>query len=132
MPQSENVEAMLGKALPLLKASILRNHRNVSLEDVCEDIIGGSSLLWAVYMDDTLIAAFTTCVMRHQKRKTLYIEYLGGVDMKIWIHAALNVLKDVATRAGLAAIEADGRIGFARHAKNFGFEETYRHFEMEI
>ena len=41
-------------------------------------------------------------------------------------------LKKVAKEGNLAAIEADGRIGFSKFAKANGFKETYRHFEMEF
>jgi hypothetical protein len=131
-PIVEDVQAGVEKTLSLLEPSIRKNERNSSMEDVVGDILEGRSLVWAVYMQDTLIAAFTTCVMRHPQRHTLYIEYMGGADMKVWMNAAINVLKEVATKGELSAIEADGRIGFARYAQENGFLETYRHYEMEL
>jgi len=131
-PIVEDVQEGVVKVLPLLAASIRKNERNSSTEDVVGDLLEGRSLAWAVYMQDTLIAAFTTCVMRHPQRHTLYIEYMGGADMSIWMNAAINVLKDLAQKSELSAIEADGRIGFARYAKDNGFTEKYRHFEMEL
>lgn len=131
-PIVEDVQEGVVKVLPLLAASIRKNERNSSMEDVVSDLLEGRSLAWAVYMQDTLIAAFTTCVMRHPQRHTLYIEYMGGADMSVWMNAALNVLKEVAIKGELSAIEADGRIGFARYAQDNGFSEKYRHFEMEL
>ena len=104
----------------------------MSMEDVVADMLEGRSLIWGVYMKDTLIAAFTTSVIKHPKRNTLFIEFMGGADMKIWMNAALNAMKKVAKDGNLAAIEADGRIGFSKFAKANGFRETYRHFEMEF
>lgn len=131
-PIVEDVQAGVEKTLSLLEASIRKNERNSSMEDVVGDILEGRSLIWAVYMQDTLIAAFTTCVMRHPQRHTLYIEYMGGADMSVWMNAAINILKEVAIKGELSAIEADGRIGFARYAQDNGFSEKYRHFEMEL
>ena len=131
-PIVEDVQEGVVKVLPLLAASIRKNERNSSMEDVVSDLLEGRSLAWAVYMQDTLIAAFTTCVMKHPQRHTLYIEYMGGADMTIWMNAAINVLKDLAQKSELSAIEADGRIGFARYAKDNGFSEKYRHYEMEL
>jgi len=131
-PIVEDVQAGVEKVLSLLEPSIRKNERNSSMEDVVGDILEGRSLIWAVYMQDTLIAAFTTCVMRHPQRHTLYIEYMGGADMSVWMNAAINVLKEVAIKGELSAIEADGRIGFSRYAKDNGFSEKYRHFEMEL
>ena len=132
VPEVEDVQDGVVRALPLLEASIRKNERNTSMEDVVSDLLEGRSLLWTVYLQDTLIAAFTTCVMRHPQRHTLYIEYMGGAAMSVWMNAALNVLKEVAIKGELSAIEADGRIGFARYAQDNGFSEKYRHFEMEL
>ena len=131
-PIVEDVQAGVERTLPLLERSIRKNSRNSSMEDVVGDILEGRSLVWAVYLKDTLIAAFTTCVMRHPQRQTLYIEYMGGTDMKVWMNAAINILKEVAVKGELSAIEADGRIGFARYARDNHFLETYRHYEMEL
>jgi hypothetical protein len=131
-PIVEDVQEGVVKVLPLLAASIRKHERNSSMGDVVSDLLEGRSLAWAVYMQDTLIAAFTTCVMKHPQRHTLYIEYMGGADMTIWMNAAINVLKDLAQKSELSAIEADGRIGFARYAKDNGFSEKYRHYEMEL
>ena len=131
-PIVDDVEGGIEKSLKLLLPSIEAYGRNLSLEDVVADIIDGASLLWHVYIEDTLVAAFTTCVLKHPLRHTLFIEFMGGVDMKVWMNAALNVLREVCQKGGLSAIEADGRTGFSRFAEKNGFVETNRHFEMEI
>ena len=132
LPAIDDVQGEIVKALPLLEASIRRSERNVSMEDAVEDLLEGRSLLWTVHLKDTLIAAFTTCVIKHPQRQTLCIEYMGGADMKIWMNAALSMLKEVAVKGELSAIEAHGRIGFSKFAEAHGFVETYRHFEMEL
>jgi len=131
-PIIENVDVALESSLKMLLPSIEAYSRNTSLENVVEDLLDQSSLLWHVYMEDTLVAAFTTCVAKHPQRQTLFIEFMGGINMKVWMKAALEVLKEVCERGGLAAIEADGRVGFSRFAEDNGFVETHRHFEMEI
>ena len=132
VPLVDDVQQAVEKVLPLLQRSIEANGRNMSMEDVVADMLEGRSLIWGVYTKDTLIAAFTTSVVKHPQRNTLFIEFMGGADMKIWMNAALNAMKRVAKDGNLAAIEADGRIGFSRFAKANGFKETYRHFEMEF
>jgi|TARA_B100000035_G_scaffold308245_1_gene312614 hypothetical protein len=132
LPLVDNVQQAVEKVLPLLQRSIEANGRNMSMEDVVADMLEGRSLIWGVYTKDTLIAAFTTSVVKHPQRNTLFIEFMGGADMKIWMNAALNAMKKVAKDGNLSAIEADGRIGFSKFAKANGFKETYRHFEMEF
>jgi hypothetical protein len=131
-PIIEDVELALDKSLRMLRPSIDAYRRNVTVENVIEDLLDQSSLLWHVYIEDTLAAAFTTVVCHHPQRQTLFIEFMGGVDMRVWMKAALNALTEVCKRGNLTAIEADGRTGFTRFAADNGFVETHRHFEMEI
>jgi hypothetical protein len=128
----DEIDAYIEKVIPLIKPAIDKNERNVSMEDVVEDILDTRSLMWAVYIGDTLSAAFTTSVLRHPRRSTLFIEFMGGVDMAVWMKTALKVLKKLAVDGGLDGIEADGRVGFSKIAQENGFREMYRHFEMEI
>ena len=131
-PIIDHVEEALQLSLPLLVPSIEAYSRNVSRDDVIEGLLDQSCLLWHVYIEDTLAAAFTTVVCHHPQRQTLFIEFMGGVDIRVWMKAALVVLKEICVRGNLAAIEADGRTGFSRFAQDNGFVETHRHFEMEI
>ncbi len=131
MPVVNDLDTYLEPALEMLGPSVART-KSTSIEDVRSDIEERHCILWTVKVEDTLMAAFTTCVLHHPRRQTLLIEHMGGVDMKKWMRPALNVLKAVAKNGNLDAIEAEGRGGFARYAKSNGFEETHRHFEMEV
>ena len=57
VPLVDNVQLAIEKVLPLLQRSIEANGRNMSMEDVVADMLEGRSLIWGVYMKDTLIAA---------------------------------------------------------------------------
>ena len=120
------------KIISIIKPAIDKSQRNVSIDDVIEDIMTTRSLMWAVYIGDTLSAAFTTSIAEHPQRRTLFIEFMGGVAMAAWMRAALSVLKELAKKSKLDGIEAHGRIGFSKMAKEHGFKEVYRHFEMEL
>ncbi len=128
----DEIDAYIEKIIPMIKPAVDKNERNVSIDNVVEDILDTRSLMWAVYIEDTLSAAFTTSVVLHPQRKTLFIEFMGGVNMTVWMKTALEVLKKLAKDGGLDGIEADGRVGFSKIAKDNGFREMYRHFEMEI
>jgi hypothetical protein len=52
--------------------------------------------------------------------------------MQEWLMPALNVIKDAAKKLGCDTIEADGRLGWAKHAPKCGFKEITRTYELEI
>ena len=91
-PITKDVDEALNKSLPLLKTSIEAYGRNVDPEEVIEDILDQNSLLWHVYLEDPLIAAFPTVVKHHPRRSPLFIEFMGGVDMTVWMKAAVTML----------------------------------------
>ena len=128
----DEIEEFLPKIISIIKPAIDKSQRNVSMDDVIEDIMTTRSLMWAIYIGDTLSAAFTTSIAEHPQRRTLFIEFMGGAAMAVWMRAALRVLKELATKSKLDGIEAHGRIGFSKIAKDHGFKEMHRHFEMEI
>jgi hypothetical protein len=118
--------------LELLAPAVRRVDQNVNLEDVREDIMAGTSILWLVYVGDKLTAAITTCVVKHPQRKNLKIEFMGGKYMHIWMDEAVRILAGLALDANLDAVEADGRKGFERYVKGSTFRPIYTHYEMEI
>ena len=120
----DEIEEFLPKIISIIKPAIDKSQRNVSIDDVIEDIMTTRSLMWAVYIGDTLSAAFTTSIAEHPQRRTLFIEFMGGVAMAAWMRAALRVLKELAKKSKLDGIEAHGRIGCSKMAKEHGFKEV--------
>jgi len=57
---------------------------------------------------------------------------MGGKRMKQWMDEAIDVFADLARRADLGAVEADGRIGFDKYVDASPFREVYRHYVMEL
>lgn len=119
-------------ALGLLRPAFKRQAMNVSEDYLIKDLRAGQSVLWMVYLGDTLTAAFTTAVVTHPLRSVLKVEFLGGYDMHEWVDAAIKFLADVAKHAGLSAIEADGRPGFEKMVKGLPFRPVYTNYVMEL
>ena len=122
----------LPKGMALIEKAVMRQSNDVSMDDIEDDIRGGGAVMWVVHVEDTLTAAITTSVVRHPQRDTLKIEFMGGTRMSQWVDKALEVLTDLARKANLGAIEADGRKGFEKHAGGLSFREVYTHYVMEL
>ena len=108
----EDFDAFLDIGMRLIAPAIKRQSKNITLSDIEGDIRGGNSVMWLIYVEDTLTAALTTSVIRHPQRNTLRIEFMGGTRMREWMSDAMKTFSDLAKKANLGAIEADGRIGF--------------------
>ena len=130
---AEDIDYGIEVGIPLLADSIERDSRNVPVERVLANIREKRSVVWLVHIDGELVASILTAVMQHPMRTTLYIEHLGGTRIKEWMSAAMEALVDLANKAELVGIEADGRPGFDKFLGQCGdFKRTFVHYEMEL
>ena len=129
---SEDFDKYVKKGMELLAPAVLRQAHNVTMQDVEDDIRAGGSVMWLIHLEDKLVAAMTTVVVKHPQRKNLKIEFLGGKRMRQWMGEALSLMKKLALDAGLDAIEADGRKGFEKYVDASPFRSVYTHYEMEL
>ena len=116
----------------LLEPAQRRVARNLTMDDLKEDIASGVSILWLVHVEDKLCAAITTSLHRHPQRTTFKIDFIGGSGMRTWFNVAAKALVDAAKSLGADALEADARNGWAKYAPRVGFKPTWTHYEMEI
>jgi hypothetical protein len=128
----DDFDTLLGIGMEFIAPAIARQSRDVTMQDVEDDIRGGGAVMWLVHVEDTLKAAITTCVVKHPQRNTLKIEFMGGTQMKKWMNEAIDTFADLARRADLGAVEADGRLGFDKYVDASPFREVYRHYVMEL
>ena len=129
---SEDIDKHIGEGMELLAPAILRQAHNVTMQDVEDDIREGGSVMWLIRLEDKLVAAMTTVVVKHPQRKNLKIEFIGGKRMRQWMNEAIDLMKKLALDAGLDAVEADGRKGFDKYVDASPFRSVYIHYEMEL
>lgn len=129
---SQDFDKHVSEGMELLAPAILRQSHNVTMQDVEDDIRSGGSVMWLIHLEDKLVAAMTTVVVKHPQRKNLKIEFIGGKRMRQWMNEAIDLMKKLALDAGLDAVEADGRKGFEKYAGALQFRPVYTHYEMEI
>jgi hypothetical protein len=130
---AEDIDHGIEIGMPFLAPSIERDERNVPVERVLANFRERRSVMWIVYIAGEPVAAFSTAVMQHPMRQTLFIEHLGGSRINEWMQEALEAIVELARKAELSGIEADGRLGFEKYLDKCGFfKKTYVHFEMEL
>ena len=129
---SQDFDQYVSEGMELLAPAIMRQSHNVTMQDVEDDIRGGGCVMWLISLEDKLVAAMTTVVVKHPQRKNLKIEFIGGKRMRQWMNEAIDLMKKLAIDAGLDALEADGRKGFEKYVDASLFRSVYTHYEMEL
>ena len=130
--RAEDIGAVWKDAAPLIRLAQRRVARNMGMSDVYNDLIGGRVCLWLVKVEDKLRAVILTEIAQHPLRSVLRILMIGGSGMSDWLDQGIEAMKQAARLAGCSAIEADGRLGWARIVPQRGFREVSRAYEMEI
>ena len=128
----EQLETEWRNVSPLIRLAQKRIERKAAMADVYDELERGINQLWVVKKEGKSRAAMTTTVETHPKATVFKILLIGGFDMQEWLMPALDVIKDAAKKLGCDTIEADGRLGWAKHAPKCGFKEITRTYEMEI
>tara|TARA_R100001443_G_scaffold56866_1_gene67763 strand:+ start:2019 stop:2492 length:474 start_codon:yes stop_codon:yes gene_type:complete len=129
---TKDFDDYISEGMELLAPAILRQSHNVTMQDVEDDIREGGSVMWLIHLEDKLVAAITTVVVKHPQRRNLKIEFIGGKRMRQWMSEAITFFKNLAIDAQLDALEADGRKGFEKYVDASPFRSVYTHYEMEI
>ncbi len=115
---------------PLLDKAFNVGDRRVRLQDLYDDALQGTYLLWAVIDEEKkeFVAALTTRAVRYPRGKGLAIEFLGGERMDEWLDELMEELKKHAKHNGCGWLECFGRKGWAKK----GWKPAYVAFEMEL
>jgi hypothetical protein len=102
------------------------------MADIYGDLTSERTMLWLVRIEDKLQAVIITEIAKHPRRSAWRILLIGGSGMSEWLEYSIEAMKRAAKIAGCSAIEADGRLGWAKIAPRCGFKEATRAYEMEI
>lgn len=130
--RAEEIDAVWSEAAPLIRLAQKRIERNAGMADIYGDLIAGRTMLWLVRIEDKLQAVIITEIAKHPRRSAWRILLIGGSGMSEWLEYSIEAMKRAAKIAGCSAIEADGRLGWAKIAPRCGFKEASRAYEMEI
>jgi hypothetical protein len=117
---------------PMVEMAVERYGADRDVEGVKADILAERSALFGVFVDGEPKAAIVIHPAVYQKRKTLVLDLVGGSDIEQWWKDAIRDIVSQAKSAGYGAIEAKGRKGWAKIAKQCNFKEAYVAYELEI
>jgi hypothetical protein len=130
--RADQIDAVWHEAAPLIRLAQKRIERNSGMADIYNDLIDERLMLWTIRVEDKLQAVIVTEIAQHPRRRVWRVLMIGGSGMSDWLDDGIAAMKKAAQIAGCSAIEADGRLGWAKIVPQRGFKEISRAYEMEI
>ena len=128
----QQIEAVWDEAAPLIRLAQKRLEHETGLADIKDDLTADRLMLWMVRIGDKLRAVILTDIAQHPRRRVLRILMIGGYGMSEWLDTGIQTMRKAAELAACDAVQADGRLGWARHAPKCGFREVSRSYEMKV
>lgn len=107
---------------PLLQKGIDAVATSRTTEEIRSEVDAGRFRLWAIYRAEQpmpLLAAAASYVRRTNRGQVAVIDTIGGRDMDAWLEPALTEFAALAKAHGVARIEIEGRVGWARTLPGF-------------
>lgn len=129
----EYLEEFWPKAMPFIQMALDEAPGYYRLADVLHNILQDMEALWAVIGDDgDLVCCFTTMINQYPLCKKLLIHHVGGSNIEEWEDECYDILKRYAKDVGCDGINALGRNGWRRKAKERNWKAvTMYSFELE-
>ena len=122
----DDVASMLVKA-------VVRSGGRFSIDDLYHELLDGTQSLWLALDGDKIIGTATIKVNRYKTGLvTLSYEYLGGEDVRRWMHQAHEVMLRYAKEYGCHKIEIVGRSGWKPLLEQLGGRQTNVQYEFEL
>lgn len=128
----EHVHAVWSAAAPMLDRALATVPGTMTLDDLLLGLQTDEYMLWVVFIDKTLVAAFTTRIVEYPRRRALSIDWVGGSRMREWFSPVMEVIRRHARYNGCRHVEGYGRDAWFRWVSREGFVRGPVVFRMEL
>jgi hypothetical protein len=128
----EMVEGLWPRIFPYLSSASEFTFGRYEPEDIVEFVLSGQAHLWVALDEDDIVGITVTRLWQYPRKKCLDVTFLGGQDWDGWKDLMFDTLHRWAHDSGCAAIEASGRVGFARVFKDRGYTPLWQVFEFPV
>jgi hypothetical protein len=119
------IEELLGPSVDTAKGKF-------EISDIRDDILSGALVLWMVWQDNKPVAFYTTRIVEYPQRRAMAMDWVGGKNIRSWMHQALDEMETHARHNGCQHLEGFGRLAWGRLLKRRGWEPEYVAYRMEL
>jgi hypothetical protein len=128
----EHVDSIWPAVEPFIEGALRYASGKYELEDVHSLLVDYGYPLWIAFDDRAIKGAAITRFVEYPRKKYLFVEFCGGIDGWAWKTPLLDTLRSWARDNGCDAIEASGRVGWARVLRDDGSKIIGQTFEIGI
>lgn len=133
MIPAEEVESIWGTVGPMLEKALLRTKGRGTLKSVLQDLKSMDQTLWVSTRDGKVMGCATVRIMEHSSgMRSLLIENLAGCEFATFGDEGHRVLSDYAKHYGCKKLECEGRVGWTRVLKKYGYEPYAVKYETSL
>ena len=130
--QPEDVSRVWDQVGPMLQMALDKGNGIYILDDVKNVLESGSDILITVVKDEKIQAAFTLTILKYPQKKVLSIFLVGGEGMKEWEDEIMESIYQIAKEQGADSIYSNGRDGWTRKMKKYGYNKIHTVLERKV
>jgi hypothetical protein len=108
---------------PLIEKAIKYCHGETTLENLYEDLLNDERKLLTIHDGHEMIAAVILSMNYFPEKKVCQISFAGGKRMEEWSDQGLPTVERIAREAGADAVYIQGRRGWLRKFRDYGYDE---------
>lgn len=126
------LDAVWDDVVSLMEPSVKRSRGKFDISDVRDGIDKGVLVLWAVMDANKPVAFYTTRIVEYPRCRAMAMDWVGGKNIRSWMHKALDQMEEHARSNGCQHLEGFGRKGWGRLLRHRGWEPEYIAYRMDL
>jgi hypothetical protein len=128
----DHVPMLWDKVAAMLEPAVSTARGKCTIEDLYVSILDGTYLLWAVLVEEEIVAAITTRIIDYPQCRGMAMDWIGGRKMREWLPVAMAAMVAHSKHNGCTHMEGYGRGAWARWIEKYGWKQDYIAFRMEV
>lgn len=124
--------ALWPSLLPHIDSALAYSAGEYEAQDLLDLAIDSKAQLWAAIGNSEILGAACSQVVDYPRARILYVLTMAGREFRNWVGLATAEAERFAKTQGCDLIRINGRAGWARRVREFGYAERYRQVDKAV